>query len=756
VRLVKGAYWDSEIKQAQIAGVTDYPVFTRKAHTDISYIACARAMLAAPAAIYPQFATHNALTIATIETIAGDADYEFQCLHGMGEAVYDGIVGPQRACRIYAPVGPHETLLAYLVRRLLENGANTSFVNQIVDPAVDLDKLVADPVAIARAHNGTPHPAIPRPPALLPGRVNAAGVDLADETVLTHLSGQLGQTEASFGTEGHPVHNPATGEQIGAIVEATPDQARDAIGHATWDAPLDVRCAALEAWAEGLEANRATLLALLVREAGKTLSNAVSELREAVDFCRYYAARARADLAHATPIGPVVCISPWNFPLAIFTGQIAAALAAGNPVLAKPAEQTPLVAREAVRIAHAAGIPPSALQLLPGPGETIGAALVADPRIQGVMFTGSTAVARILHRQLSRRADDPVLIAETGGLNAMIVDSTAQPEQVVADVLSSAFDSAGQRCSALRILCVQEEIAEHVLEMLRGAMALLRIGDPAKLATDIGPVIDTEARDTLLAYISRHGLTPAPVPKTGCFVAPTLIEIARDALPTTEVFGPVLHVVRWRADSLPHLIDSLNAAGYGLTHGIHTRIDATMETITSRIRAGNIYVNRNVVGAVVGVQPFGGEGLSGTGPKAGGPFILHRLVRHSTPATPATTLLPGPTGERNTLDLLPRGRVALHGSAEARPRQEAAIAAAGCTTAESIASADAVLTDAQGEALVTLRRMLAEGEGPIIPVITPEADGSYPAWRLLKERCISVNTAAAGGNASLLSLVEAD
>jgi RHH-type proline utilization regulon transcriptional repressor/proline dehydrogenase/delta 1-pyrroline-5-carboxylate dehydrogenase len=757
VRLVKGAYWDSEIKQAQIAGMADYPVFTRKAHTDVSYIACARAMLAAPHAIYPQFATHNALTIATIEALAGDADYEFQCLHGMGEAVYDGIVGPGRACRIYAPVGPHETLLAYLVRRLLENGANTSFVNQIVDPAVDLEQLVADPVAIARAHRGTPHPAIAKPAQLLPGRINAGGIDLSDEATLADLAARMKSTPDHHGdADGVAIRNPATGALVGHVREATAEDAARAIGQAAWAAPVAERAALLEAWADALAEDAPALLALLLREAGKTMANAVSELREAIDFCRFYAATAREALAGATPIGPVVCISPWNFPLAIFTGQIAAALAAGNPVLAKPAEQTPLVARHAVALAHRAGIPAAALQLLPGRGETVGAALVADPRIAGVMFTGSTAVARLINRQLALRDDNPVLIAETGGLNAMIVDSTAQPEQVVADVLSSAFDSAGQRCSALRILCLQADIADHVLEMLRGAMQTLRLGDPASLATDIGPVIDAEARDALLAYLDRHGVKPGPVPPHGTFVAPTLLHVTLDTLPDTEVFGPVLHVLRWQPAQLDTLIDRLNAAGYGLTHGIHTRIDATVQAITQRIHAGNIYVNRNIVGAVVGVQPFGGEGLSGTGPKAGGPLILHRLVRGSRPATPPVTLLPGPTGERNVLELHPKGRVACHAANDAQRRlQQAAIAASGCTATDSIDEADAVLSDATGAALQALCQRLADRPGKIVPVVTADPDGSYPAWRLLQERCISTNTAAAGGNASLLSLAEA-
>lgn len=756
VRLVKGAYWDSEIKAAQVAGLADYPVFTRKAHTDVSYLACARAMLAAPEAIYPQFATHNALTIAMIEVMAGDRDHEFQCLHGMGEAVYDGIVGPARACRIYAPVGSHETLLAYLVRRLLENGANTSFVNQIVDPAVDLDKLVADPVALTLAAGGTPHPAIPLPSALLPGRVNSRGVDLACETVLAGLAipdvayhaAPLLVHAAPGATR--PVVNPADrSDLVGTVTETG---LNGAVADAAFDATVAERAAMLEAWADALEADRATLYGLLIREAGKTLPNAVGELREAVDFLRFYAAEARRNLSGATPIGPVVCISPWNFPLAIFVGQIAAALAARNPVLAKPAEQTPLIAHRAVTLAHASGVPLAALQLLPGPGETVGAALVADARIAGVMFTGSTQVARLIDRTLATGSDNKVLIAETGGLNAMIVDSTAQPEQVVADVLASAFDSAGQRCSALRILCLQEEIADHMLDLLRGAVAELRIGNPLALATDIGPVIDAEAKAALNAYLRAHGMTAGAVPEGGNFVAPAILPVTLETLPTREVFGPILHVLRFDGAQIPALVDRLNAAGYGLTHGIHSRIDTTIDLIVGRIRAGNIYVNRNIVGAVVGVQPFGGEGLSGTGPKAGGPLILHRLVRGSRPDLPRSITLPGPTGERNTLELHPRGTVLCDARSDAaRASQRAALREAGCVAAQE--GFAAVLTDAEGEALVALRQRLAAGDGPIIPVITPDADGSYPAWRLLAERCISVNTAAAGGNAALLGAV---
>ncbi len=694
LRLVKGAYWDAEIKRAQVDGLPDYPVFTRKVHTDVAYLACAKAMLAAADAIYPQFASHNAFTIAAVHAIAGDAQYEFQCLHGMGESIYDEVVGKaklDRACRIYAPVGSHETLLAYLVRRLLENGANSSFVNRIVDPTVDIASLVVDPVAVAAAGGGRGHAGIPLPVALLPGRRNSQGVDLADDRELAPLEEALGKSaqgggqarvralqEGSgstnrFATEpdvisanaaGVAIRNPADHDDIvGTVIEATVDDVAPAVAAAVlsgaaWSAtPAAERAACLERTADLLEAERAAFMALAVREAGKTLANAVAEVREAVDFLRYYAAQARAELGAGgiVPIGPVVAISPWNFPLAIFVGEVAAALAAGNPVLAKPAEQTPLIAGAAVAAFHRAGVPTAVLQLLPGRGETVGAALVADPRIAGVIFTGSTEVARLIHRQLATRDDDPVLIAETGGQNAMIVDSSALPEQVVADALASAFDSAGQRCSALRILCLQDDVAPHMLSMLEGALAELAIGDPRRLATDIGPVIDDAARAALATHIARMRaanlrVVEMPLPPEcarGTFVAPAIVDlgdIGGLAHLTREVFGPILHVLRWKRDELPALVDAINATGYGLTHGIHTRIDETVATILARIRAGNVYVNRNIVGAVVGVQPFGGHGLSGTGPKAGGPLYLRRLVRGHPAVAPASPVpLPGPT-----------------------------------------------------------------------------------------------------------------
>jgi len=819
LRLVKGAYWDAEIKRAQVDGMPDYPVFTRKAHTDVAYLACAKAMLAAPDALYPQFASHNAFTIAAIHTLAGAAQYEFQCLHGMGESIYDQVIGPAKmgaACRIYAPVGSHATLLAYLVRRLLENGANSSFVNRIVDPAVSIASLVEDPVVAALRTGGAPHANLPTPATLLPGRRNSAGVDLADDVVLATLARELAAAStfddatplladaagaAIVGTGDTPsvadVVNPADrADTVGRIALTSVADVATAIGVAAdagaqWSrTPAAERAACLERAADLLETERARFMALAVREAGKTLANAVGEVREAVDFLRYYANEARATPGAAAR-GPMVAISPWNFPLAIFLGQVGAALAAGNPVLAKPAEQTPLIAFEAVRLLHRAGVPRAALQFLPGAGETIGAALVCDPRIAGVLFTGSTEVARVIHRGFAGRTDDPVLIAETGGQNAMIVDSSALPEQVVNDAIVSAFDSAGQRCSALRVLCIQDDIADHVIAMLKGAMQEQAIGDPRRLATDVGPVIDADARTALTAHVSRMRergwpVFALPLPDEcgdGTFVAPTLVllpGIAALAELSREVFGPVLHVVRWRRDELVRLIDAINALGYGLTHGIHTRIDETAAAILARIRAGNVYVNRNVIGAVVGVQPFGGHGLSGTGPKAGGPLYVRRLTRGaSAPMPAARTALPGPTGEANTLELSPRGVVAcIADGVDTLIAQARAARASGNTplwlrTPASLAArdrlgdsrvlfanaldssaVDAVLLDASPERTRRVRTELAAAPGPIVPVIAPEADGSYDLARLVVERTVTVNTAAAGGNAALLSLSE--
>jgi RHH-type proline utilization regulon transcriptional repressor/proline dehydrogenase/delta 1-pyrroline-5-carboxylate dehydrogenase len=683
LRLVKGAYWDAEIKLSQVAGLDGYPVFTRKASTDVSFIACAKQVLGAPDAFYPMFATHNAHTVATVLELAGEGrGFEFQRLHGMGEELYDPLVGAEGRglrCRVYAPVGNHEELLAYLVRRLLENGANTSFVNRIVDERAPIEEIIADPIARVAGLADKPHPRIPLPARLYgTARRNSRGVDLADPAVLAPLGDAMqralatawraeptGAATAFPGAE-RQVRDPADRRRVvGAVVEATPEGALAALDRARrawqgWDArPAEARAASLERAADLFEAQGAALMALAVREAGKTVPDAVAELREAVDFLHYYAARARAAFAGPErlpgPLGNVneialggrgvfLCISPWNFPLAIFTGQVSAALAAGNAVLAKPAEQTPLIAAEAVRLMYEAGVPADVLQLLPGDGPAIGGALVADPRVGGVAFTGSTEAARAIHRGLAAR-DGPIvpLIAETGGQNAMIVDSSALPEQVTRDVLTSAFDSAGQRCSALRVLFVQADIAAKLLDMLTGAMAELRVGDPALLSTDIGPVIDAEAKAMLEAHavrMAREGrlLYEAPLgagAETGTFFAPRAYEIDSIGRLEREVFGPILHVVRYQASRMDAVIDAINRTGYGLTVGIHSRIDATVRHIHARLRVGNAYVNRNQIGAIVGVQPFGGEGLSGTGPKAGGPRYLHRFAAERRTAAAA-------------------------------------------------------------------------------------------------------------------------
>ena len=861
VRLVKGAYWDSEIKRAQVDGLEDFPVFTRKAHTDVSYLACARKLLSAPDAVFPQFATHNARTLASVIEMAGpnfyQGQYEFQCLHGMGEPLYEEIVGPgrlARPCRIYAPVGSHETLLAYLVRRLLENGANTSFVNRIADPAVAIEDLIADPVQLVRSASrpGAAHERIRTPRDVFGSqRPNSAGLDLADESELARLGAELTR---SAGVSWRALPSTAAGGECARIIRNPADR-RDVVGHVRdvtareIEAALSNAVAAAPGWAAtsareraiclraaaaAMEAQRPILIGLIVREAGKSYANAVAEVREAVDFLRYYADEiATPDDAGVRPaLGPVVCISPWNFPLAIFTGQVAAALAAGNPVLAKPAEETPLIAAEAVRILCEAGLPPGVLQLLPGDGQ-VGAALVADPRVQGVIFTGSTAVARLIQTQLATRVTvdgRPVpLIAETGGQNALIVDSSALAEQVVGDVIASAFDSAGQRCSALRILCLQEEVADRILVMLRGAMRELEVGNPALLSTDIGPVISAEARDNIAAHVAMmrdrgHAVDELILPPgtaTGTFVAPTLIEIDEIAEVEREVFGPVLHVLRYRREQLADLVGAINATGYGLTFGIHSRIAETIAQLSADIRAGNIYVNRNIIGAVVGVQPFGGAGLSGTGPKAGGPLYLRRLsaapsdaVRgmagRPDPAAQAYVAwlrgqgqaelaarceaylsrslagaaieLPGPVGEQNMYRLVPRGAVlALAQSEEALLLQCGAILATGnqvvaeastCARAmvgglgpshlarvrlvdswRDVDDIQAVLFDGAIPQLLALTRELAERPGPIIPVIIKRAvDGDDELDRLVREVCVSTNTAAAGGNASLMSI----
>jgi RHH-type proline utilization regulon transcriptional repressor/proline dehydrogenase/delta 1-pyrroline-5-carboxylate dehydrogenase len=673
VRLVKGAYWDTEIKHAQELGHESYPVFTRKVHTDVSYLACARKALEAGEQLYPQFATHNAHTLASVIHYAGSRrDYEFQRLHGMGEELYGDVIDPEkfaRPCRVYAPVGSHKDLLPYLVRRLLENGANTSFVNRIVDESIDVDDIIADPIAATEAHAARPHPRIPAPAELFGvGRRNSQGLNLADDRVtvdlLRAMQDAIAQPLAAYpivageAVSGDVVDsvNPADRDHtVGTCQVATVAQVDDAIDSAcaaqpAWDrVSADRRADILDKAADFYEHHRPALLALCINEAGKTLPDAVAELREAVDFLRYYAADAREHFAEPRVLpgptgerntlgmrgrGVFACISPWNFPLAIFTGQVAAALAAGNAVLAKPAEQTPLVAFRAVELLMEAGVPREVLQFLPGDGAAVGGRAVADPRVAGVAFTGSTETARLINRTLAGR-DGPIgtLIAETGGQNAMFVDSSALPEQVVQDAVFSAFNSAGQRCSALRLLCVQKDVADRVIELLIGHMEELAIGDPALLQTDVGPAIDEEARAMLEAHVQQignkarvlHQCTLDDATGSGTFFPPTLIEIdSVDAL-EKEVFGPVLHVLRFRAKDLQATIDAVNATGFGLTMGLHSRIDSRARKLAELSGAGNIYVNRNMIGAVVGVQPFGGRGLSGTGPKAGGPQYLPRF-----------------------------------------------------------------------------------------------------------------------------------
>ncbi len=649
LRLVKGAYWDTEIKRAQVLGLEGFPVFTRKVHTDTAYLACAGKLLAARDRLYPQFATHNAHTLAAVERMAGGNEgYEVQRLHGMGETLHR--IARERfatRCRIYAPVGAHRDLLAYLVRRLLENGANSSFVNQLVDTSVPAAVVARDPLRAAAAGGYAANPWITPPPALFaPARTNAKGFDPADRATLEALEVERNtfrRTRWQAGSPGRPgrtVLAPADPDDVvGTVHEATADDAAHAVAAAcdaaaAWAGrPVTERAALLRRAADLYEAQAGELFALLAREAGKTLPDAVAELREAADFLRYYAAEAEA-LPPGEPLGTVVCISPWNFPLAIFTGQIAAALAVGNTVVAKPAEQTPLVAARAVELLHEAGVPADALHCIFGDGST-GAALTADGRVDGVVFTGSTATARAIHRSMAEHLSPTApLIAETGGINVMLVDSTALPEQVVRDVVTSAFQSAGQRCSALRVLCLQREIAGGVCTMLEGAMDELRVGDPWDIATDVGPVIDDAADAAIEAYVAEQAaagrrMKRVPAPAGGRFVAPTLIEVADVAAVDREVFGPVLHVATFRAADLERVVELINARGYGLTMGLHTRIDDRVQAVVERARVGNLYVNRNQIGAVVGSQPFGGEGLSGTGPKAGGPFYLRRLRRRA-------------------------------------------------------------------------------------------------------------------------------
>jgi RHH-type proline utilization regulon transcriptional repressor/proline dehydrogenase/delta 1-pyrroline-5-carboxylate dehydrogenase len=670
VRLVKGAYWDSEIKRSQELGLIDFPVYTRKVTTDAAYLACAQRLFNYGERFFPQFATHNAHSAATILELAQGRPFEFQRLHGMGEELYDEITPANKLnvpCRIYAPVGGHAELLSYLVRRLLENGANTSFVNRLVDDQTPIDAIIADPgerlAAIAnKRHSGIALPADLYKDSRGNGRTNSAGIDLSDSVVHQDLRSEMDRHSTTIAVAGPIINgiesangaqaqfNPAQRSQVvGSVSEATLADAQAAIaaadaGFAAWSQrPADQRAACLERAADLLEQDTAVMMDLCVREAGKTLPDAIAEVREAVDFLRYYALQARSQAALGLAgRGVFVCISPWNFPLAIFTGQVSAALVVGNTVVAKPAEQTPLIAAAMVRLFHDAGVPVEALHLVPGRGETVGAALIADPRIAGVAFTGSEAVAQIINRTLGQRDQAVPLIAETGGMNAMIVDSSALPEQVIRDAVISAFGSAGQRCSALRVMFVQNDVAKGTIAMLKGAMDELRLGDPRRLDTDIGPVIDAEALDTLTAHAARMDreaklIHVSPMPAhcaDGTFFAPRAYEIDSIKRLEREVFGPVLHVVRYAPKDLQQVLEAIRASHYGLTMGIHTRIDAQARRIQAASAVGNTYVNRSMIGAVVGVQPFGGEGLSGTGPKAGGPNYLPRYGRF-TPVPPA-------------------------------------------------------------------------------------------------------------------------
>ncbi len=796
VRLVKGAYWDTEIKLAQVNGLDAFPVFTNKAATDVSYIANARKLLSMTDRIYPQFATHNAHTVAAILHMGGDPDaYEFQRLHGMGEALHDIVKSDAGTrCRIYAPVGAHRDLLAYLVRRLLENGANSSFVNQIVDKDVPPEVVVADPfdrIEPGGIATGTQ--------LFAPERPNSKGFDLQHRPTLTrietamqpHHAAQwtarpLVVTQTAFGTT-DPVLNPAdAGDTVGHVTWATADTVRQAAADASpWAVPASERTEVLNRAADLYEAHFGEFFALLTREAGKTLPDAVAELREAVDFLRYYGTQTDG----AAPVGTFACISPWNFPLAIFSGQISAALAAGNAVLAKPAEQTPLVATRAIELLHDAGVPVSALQLLPGAGE-VGAALTAQPQVGGVAFTGSTETAQVIHRAIADHLPPGApFIAETGGLNAMIVDSTALPEQAVQAVVESAFQSAGQRCSALRCLYLQEDIAEDVLTMLRGAMRCLKVGDPWRLSTDTGPVIDAEAKAGIEAHIAAaHAegrvIEQIRTPDQGHFVAPTLIKVGGIADLQREIFGPVLHVATYRAEDLDAVIDAINATGYGLTFGLQTRIDDRVQHVADRVHAGNVYVNRNQIGAIVGSQPFGGEGLSGTGPKAGGPAYVNRFRMSTAPehqaaasgevsqseiaariakapqgAQETRTSLPGPTGESNQLSTHARPPVLCLGPGpEAAAQQAQAITALGgrpvvlpeSVEAEALSELDGlsgVIWWGDGDTARSYRKALAARLGPILPLITGLPDAGHAR----AERHVCIDTTAAGGNAALLS-----
>jgi RHH-type proline utilization regulon transcriptional repressor/proline dehydrogenase/delta 1-pyrroline-5-carboxylate dehydrogenase len=803
IRLVKGAYWDAEVKRAQVLGLTSFPVFTRKQATDASYIANARKLLTLTDRIYPQFATHNAHTVAAVLHLADEIGvtplaYEFQRLHGMGERLHDIVLNDHHTrCRIYAPVGAHRDLLAYLVRRLLENGANSSFVNQIVDEDVPPETVAACPLTALESLS-IPNPALTPGPDLFAPRQNARGWDLTDATDLAEIeAARAPHAETLFtaaprlagrtvGGAQAPVMNPATGALVGHVTAAAEPDIATALRLAEpWTAAAPERATVLNRAADRLEQDFGRIFALLAREAGKTLPDAIAELREAVDFLRYYATQTHQP---HPPRGTFACISPWNFPLAIFCGQIGAALAAGNAVLAKPAQQTPLIAALAVDHLLAAGVPATALQLLPGDGQ-VGAALTRDPRINGVAFTGSTATAQAIRRSMADHLDPTApLIAETGGLNAMLVDSTALPEQAVRDIIASAFQSAGQRCSALRCLYLQEDVAHTVTEMLFGAMDDLALGDPWHLATDAGPLIDAQAQGSIRAYIDAaraegRVLKELPTPGQGTFISPTVLKVTGIAQMPREIFGPVLHIATFKAHQIDEVVDAINATGYGLTFGLHSRIDDRVQRIVERLQVGNAYVNRNQIGAIVGSQPFGGEGMSGTGPKAGGPHYLTRFTKAPTPnaqpddatttprdaaralvtpppLTPPQVLdLPGPTGESNRLSLTPRAPLLCLGPGRATALQQA----------EAVRKLGGHAVEAPGlppEALATLQgfsgvlwwgddatgrahaQALATRPGPILPLIAAPDLG-----HAMLERHLCIDTTASGGNAQLLAAV---
>ena len=769
VRLVKGAYWDTEIKVAQVAGTDGFPVFTSKPATDISYISLARRLLNMTDRLYPQFATHNAHTVAAVLDMAGDArDFEFQRLHGMGERLHDIVKERHKTrCRIYAPVGAHRDLLAYLVRRLLENGANSSFVNQVVDEDVPPEAVASDPFSAATA------PRLRTGAELYaPDRRNAAGWDLTDRETVERFDAArnpwretewkalpLVAVDTTVGTS-LPVVSPANpSDTVGHVSEATTRTVSQALDAAiVWSDKAKGRRYALNRAADLFEKNAGQIFALLAREAGKTPLDAVGEIREAVDFLRYYATQTHDN---GDPLGTIVCISPWNFPLAIFTGQIAGALSAGNAVIAKPAEQTPLIAHLAVSLMHEAGVPRTSLQFLPGDGDTVGRALTSDNRVAGVAFTGSTETAQAIRRAMAEHmAPGAPLVAETGGLNAMIVDSTALLEQAVRDVVASAFQSAGQRCSALRCVYVQEDIAPAFQEMLLGAMDALTVGNPWELSTDVGPLIDEDARAGILAHIARSKIKrQVDAPETGVFLGPTLLAVKGINDLEKEVFGPVLHMATFAADALDQVIADINARGYGLTFGLHTRIDSRVQEIVEAVHAGNIYVNRNQIGAIVESQPFGGEGLSGTGPKAGGPWYAARF-RTAGGASPAEDGdQRGPTGETNRLTRHPRAPFLCLGPGDATAKAQArAIEALGgqarllaaanpdeLKTAEGIGGA--IVWQASEEKTRAYAQALAARSGPILPLLTSEPR----ALDVLFERHLCVDTTASGGNAQLLA-----